>query len=186
MDARVQGDVNIACRQAPTNELIFRFGFHTAFIINTPVSMRGGPCGRVLRVAVPRRAVRRLPNAARRRALRSFAILLCVVLSLEGQTPGVLRLTLADLDFDKSTKKAMMARLTPEFMLDVQFREVRDGDVHAAPVLPSDAVTSVADASHTGASAGTGAGSDAPLGAEPAGDGVGTPVVSARCVVRGW
>ena len=37
MDVEVRGDVLIICKQSPSNELIFRFSFHTAFIINTEV-----------------------------------------------------------------------------------------------------------------------------------------------------
>lgn len=39
------------------------------------------------------------------------------------QTPNVIRIHLSDLDFDKATKKAMVARLGPDFVVDIQFRE---------------------------------------------------------------
>ena len=92
------------------------------------------------------------------------------------QTPGVLRLTLADLDFDKGTKKAMLARLPVDFIVDVQFREVpaagEGPSAHAhvdTPGLPAE--------HHSGAGAGAGVGA----GAAPS---VVTAPAPPRCAVH--
>ena len=40
MDAVVRGDVLLLCRQAPSGDLIFRYSFHTTFVVNSRVRDR--------------------------------------------------------------------------------------------------------------------------------------------------
>lgn len=69
MNVQVQGDILVLCKNAPSNDLIFRFSFHTSF-------------------------------------------------ALDSDTPGVFRLSKADVDIEKRDVNAN--RLPDDFALDVQ------------------------------------------------------------------